>query len=63
MVLGTRGARTESEEKATDFMTKNGYIDEATEKTFIKGVNVCIKHVQFLQVLRHLCFFYNLYLG
>ena len=32
-----------------DFMSKNGYIDEATQKAFIKGVNGCIEHMQVLQ--------------
>ena len=27
----------------------NGYIDEATQKAFIKGVNGCIEHMQVLQ--------------
>ena len=29
-------------ERMADFMSKNGYIDEATQKAFIKGVNGCI---------------------
>ena len=37
--------------RMADFMTKNGYIDEATQKAFIKGVNGCIEHVQVLQIL------------
>ena len=36
-------------ERMADFMTKNGYIDEATQKAFIKGVNGCIEHMQVLQ--------------
>ena len=36
-------------ERMADFMSKNGYIDEATQKAFIKGVNGCIEHVQVLQ--------------
>ena len=31
------------------FMTKNGYIDEATQKAFLRGVNGCIEHTQVIQ--------------
>ena len=30
------------------FMTKNKYIDEATQKAFIRGINGCVEHVQVL---------------
>ena len=30
-------------------MTENGYIDETTQKAFLKGINGCIEHIQVLQ--------------
>ena len=36
-------------ERMAQFMTKNGYIDESTQKAFLKGVNGCIEHTQVLQ--------------
>ena len=30
------------------FMTKNNYINKATQKAFIKGVNRCVEHIQVL---------------
>ena len=36
-------------ERMAQFMTKNGYIDEATQKAFLRGVNGCIEHTQVIQ--------------
>ena len=35
-------------DRMAKFMTSNGYIDEATQKAFIKNVNGCIEHIQVL---------------
>ena len=36
-------------DRMAEFMTKNGYIDETTQKAFLKGINGCIEHIQIIQ--------------
>ena len=36
-------------DRMADFMTKNSYIDESSQKAFLKGINGGIEHIQVLQ--------------
>ena len=36
-------------DRMAEFMMKNSYIDEGSQKAFLKGINGCIEHIQVLQ--------------
>lgn len=52
-------------DRMAQFMTKNDFINETTQKAFLKGVNGCIEHIQVLQEIMedakaNNCSFYDL---
>ena len=36
-------------DRMAEFMVKNNYISETTQKAFLRGINGCVEHIQVIQ--------------